>query len=185
MPKRLVLSALIVAVGLSLRSPGAAGRRSPWTRSSRPRRPRSRPSSSPSGATSTPTPSSSMQEKRTAGIVAAWFERLGLEVRTGIGGTGVLGILRGGKPGPVVMMRGDMDALPITEETPVPFASKETGRRRRPGMRRDARLRPRHPHDPPPRDGLGPGPLPEGPRAAPSSSSPSRPRRSRTAARRP
>ncbi len=72
-------------------------------------------------------PELSMQEKRTAGIVAAWFERLGLEVRTGIGGTGVLGILRGGKPGPVVMMRGDMDALPITEETPVPFASKEKG----------------------------------------------------------
>ncbi len=70
-------------------------------------------------------PELSMREKRTAGIVAAWFERLGLEVRTGIGGTGVLGILRGGKPGPVVMMRGDMDALPITEETPVPFASKE------------------------------------------------------------
>ncbi len=65
------------------------------------------------------------QEKRTAGIVAAWFEKLGLEVRTGIGGTGVLGILRGGRPGPVVMMRGDMDALPITEETPLPFASKE------------------------------------------------------------
>ncbi len=70
-------------------------------------------------------PELGFQEKRTAGIVAAWFERLGLEVRTGIGGTGVLGVLRGGKPGPVVMMRGDMDALPITEETPVPFASKE------------------------------------------------------------
>ncbi len=72
-------------------------------------------------------PELSMREKRTAGIVAAWFERLGLEVRTGIGGTGVLGVLRGGKPGPVVMMRGDMDALPITEETPIPFASKERG----------------------------------------------------------
>jgi amidohydrolase len=69
-------------------------------------------------------PELGFQEKRTAGIVAAWFERLGLEVRTGIGGTGVLGVLRGGKPGPVVMMRGDMDALPITEETPLTFASK-------------------------------------------------------------
>jgi amidohydrolase len=46
-------------------------------------------------------------------------------VRTGIGGTGVLGILRGAKPGPVVGFRGDMDALPITEETGLPFASKE------------------------------------------------------------
>lgn len=65
------------------------------------------------------------QERRTAAIVAASFETLGLEVRSGIAGTGVLGILRGGKPGPVVAMRADMDALPITEETDLPFRSRE------------------------------------------------------------
>jgi amidohydrolase len=62
---------------------------------------------------------------RTSGIVADYFRKLGLEVRTGYAKTGVIGILKGGKPGPVVAMRGDMDALPITEETDVPFASKE------------------------------------------------------------
>ena len=70
-------------------------------------------------------PELGFQEKRTAGIVADYFRRLGLEVRTGVGKTGVIGVLRGGKPGPVVAMRGDMDCLPITEETGLPFASKE------------------------------------------------------------
>ncbi len=70
-------------------------------------------------------PELSRQETRTAAFVAAEFRRLGLEVREGIGGTGVAGILRGGKPGPLIALRGDMDALPITEETGLPFASKE------------------------------------------------------------
>jgi amidohydrolase len=74
-------------------------------------------------------PELSMQETRTAALVAGHFKALGLEVRTGIGGTGVLGILRGGKPGPVVGMRGDMDALPITEETGLPYASTARGLR--------------------------------------------------------
>jgi amidohydrolase len=72
-------------------------------------------------------PELSMEETRTAALVADYFRKLGLEVRSGIGGTGVLGILRGGKPGPVVGMRGDMDALPIIEETNLSFASKEKG----------------------------------------------------------
>jgi amidohydrolase len=71
-------------------------------------------------------PELSTREKRTAALVADRFRKLGLEVREGIGGTGVLGVLRGGKPGRIVMVRGDMDALPIVEETPVPFASRET-----------------------------------------------------------
>ncbi|OGD23701.1 MAG: hypothetical protein A2Y70_05125 [Candidatus Aminicenantes bacterium RBG_13_64_14] len=71
-------------------------------------------------------PELSTREFRTAALVADYLTSLGLEVRTGIGGTGVLGILRGGKPGPVVGFRGDMDALPITEETGLPFASKVT-----------------------------------------------------------
>jgi amidohydrolase len=62
---------------------------------------------------------------RTSAIVADYFRKLGLEVRTGYAVTGVLGILKGGKPGPVVAMRGDMDALPIIEETDLPFASKD------------------------------------------------------------
>ena len=63
------------------------------------------------------------REIRTAGIVAAELERLGLEVRTGIAHTGVVGVLRGGQPGPTVALRADMDALPVTERTGLPFAS--------------------------------------------------------------
>ncbi len=70
-------------------------------------------------------PELGLQETRTSAIVADYFRKLGLEVRTGYAETGVLGILKGGKPGPVVAMRGDMDALPITEETDLPFASKD------------------------------------------------------------
>jgi amidohydrolase len=70
-------------------------------------------------------PELAFQETRTSSIVADYFRKLGLEVRTGYAKTGVLGILRGGKPGPVVAMRGDMDALPITEETDLPFVSKD------------------------------------------------------------
>ena len=69
-------------------------------------------------------PELGFQETRTAGIVEKYFKEFGLEVRTNIGRTGVVGILRGGKPGDVVGFRGDMDALPITEETGLPYASK-------------------------------------------------------------
>jgi amidohydrolase len=68
-------------------------------------------------------PELARKEVRTAGIVAGEFRKLGLEVRTGLAQTGVLGILRGARPGPVVAIRGDMDALPLTEETGLPFAS--------------------------------------------------------------
>jgi amidohydrolase len=63
-------------------------------------------------------------EFRTAGIVAKYLQSLGLEVHTGIATTGVVAILKGGKPGPVIALRSEMDALPVTERTPVPFASK-------------------------------------------------------------
>ncbi|MCU0288349.1 MAG: amidohydrolase [Acidobacteria bacterium] len=69
-------------------------------------------------------PELGLQEKRTSALVAEYFRKLGLEVRTGYSVTGVVGILKGGRPGPIVGMRGDMDALPITEETGLPFASK-------------------------------------------------------------
>ena len=51
----------------------------------------------------------------------------GLEVQTGIAHTGVVGILKGGKPGPVVALRADMDALPVVEKTGLPFASIAKG----------------------------------------------------------
>ncbi|HEX8660128.1 MAG TPA: amidohydrolase [Hymenobacter sp.] len=66
------------------------------------------------------------EEKRTAALVAAHLKKLGLEVQSGVARTGVVGILRGGKPGPVVALRADMDGLPITETSGLPFASKAT-----------------------------------------------------------
>jgi amidohydrolase len=68
-------------------------------------------------------PELSFQETRTAGMVAAHLRSLGLEVQTGVGGNGVVGVLRGGRPGPVVALRADMDALPVTEPNGLPFKS--------------------------------------------------------------
>jgi amidohydrolase len=65
------------------------------------------------------------REFRTSGIVAEHLLALGLDdVRTGVAHTGVIGLLKGALPGPVVALRADMDALPVTEEVDVPFASK-------------------------------------------------------------
>lgn len=72
-------------------------------------------------------PELSNQEHRTATLVADHLRRLGLEVTTGVGGTGVLGVLKGGLPGKVVALRADMDALPVQEMAKVPFASKAKG----------------------------------------------------------
>src|SRR5258706_8053250 len=63
------------------------------------------------------------RETRTAKIIADHLRSLGIEVREHVATTGVVGILRGGKPGPVVALRADMDALPVTEEVDVPFKS--------------------------------------------------------------
>jgi amidohydrolase len=71
-------------------------------------------------------PELSNREFKTAEMVANHLESLGMEVRTGIAHTGVVGVLRGGKPGPVVALRADMDALPVAERVDVPFASKIT-----------------------------------------------------------
>ena len=65
------------------------------------------------------------REVRTAAKVAAHLQALGLDVRTGVAHTGVVALLKGGKPGPTIALRADMDALPVTEEVDVPFASKE------------------------------------------------------------
>jgi amidohydrolase len=65
------------------------------------------------------------REVRTSGIVADHLRRLNFdEVRTGVAHTGVVGLLKGGLPGPVVALRADMDGLPVTEEVDLPFASK-------------------------------------------------------------
>jgi amidohydrolase len=68
-------------------------------------------------------PELSNREVETAALVAKRLRELGLEVRTGIAKTGVVGVLRGGKPGPVVGVRADMDALPVVEATDLPFKS--------------------------------------------------------------
>jgi amidohydrolase len=66
------------------------------------------------------------REFRTSQKVAEHLKALGLEVQTGIAHTGVVGILRGGKPGPTIALRADMDALPVTEQVDVPFRSTVT-----------------------------------------------------------
>jgi len=63
------------------------------------------------------------REVRTAKLVADHLKSLGLEVRTEVAHTGVVGVLKGGKPGPTVALRADMDALPVTEEVDLPFKS--------------------------------------------------------------
>ncbi len=65
------------------------------------------------------------QEKRTSRLVAEHLRGLDLEVHTGVARTGVVGVLKGGKPGPTVALRADMDALPVKEPEGLPFASKE------------------------------------------------------------
>jgi amidohydrolase len=64
------------------------------------------------------------REFRTAEKIAAHLKTLGLEVQTGVAKTGVVALLKGGKPGPVIALRADMDGLPVTERVEVPFASK-------------------------------------------------------------
>ena len=68
-------------------------------------------------------PELSNRESRTAKVVADHLRSLGIEVREGVAGTGVVGVLKGGKPGGVVALRADMDALPVTEEVDLPFKS--------------------------------------------------------------
>src|SRR3954454_19183877 len=70
-------------------------------------------------------PELSLQERRTANIAAAHLQDAGYEVTTGVGGTGVVGLLANGS-GPTVMLRADMDALPVKEATGLPYASTVT-----------------------------------------------------------
>jgi len=72
-------------------------------------------------------PELGFQEVRTAGIVAERLKALGYTVRAGLGKTGVTGYLQGGKPGKTVLLRADIDALPIQEEAGVPWKSQAAG----------------------------------------------------------
>ena len=72
-------------------------------------------------------PELSNRETRTSKFVADELKKFGYEVHTGIAHTGVVGILKGGRPGPKLAIRADMDALPVTEEVDLPFASKAKG----------------------------------------------------------
>ena len=65
------------------------------------------------------------REFKTAKLIADHLKKLGLEVKEGVAKTGVVGLLRGGKPGPCIALRADMDALPLVERVNIPFASKE------------------------------------------------------------
>ena len=71
-------------------------------------------------------PELSNREFRTSKVIKQHLESLGLEVRAGIAHTGVVAILKGGMPGPLIALRADMDGLPVTEEVDLPFASKAT-----------------------------------------------------------
>ena len=73
-------------------------------------------------------PELAFEEVRTAGVVAAELARLGIAHRTGVGRTGVVGVIEGGRPGPTLAIRADMDALPMPEETGLPFASTVPGK---------------------------------------------------------
>jgi amidohydrolase len=72
-------------------------------------------------------PELSNREVKTAAKIAEQLKALGIEVETGVAKTGVVGILKGGKPGPVVALRADIDGLPVVERANLPYASKEIG----------------------------------------------------------
>ncbi len=72
-------------------------------------------------------PELGFEEVRTAGVVARELMRLGIPHRTAVGKTGVVGLIEGGRPGPVLAIRADMDALPIEEKSGLPFASTHAG----------------------------------------------------------
>ncbi|MDM9622708.1 N-acyl-L-amino acid amidohydrolase [Rhizobium sp. AC44/96] len=73
-------------------------------------------------------PETGFDVERTSGVVARELESFGIEHQTGVGRTGVVGFIKGGAPGPTLIIRADMDALPIQEQTGLPFASRIEGK---------------------------------------------------------
>ncbi len=73
-------------------------------------------------------PELGFEEVETSKLIVKWLEKFGLPVKTGVATTGVVGLLQGGKPGRTVAIRADMDALPMEEVRPVPYASKVKGK---------------------------------------------------------
>ncbi|MCA9795752.1 MAG: M20/M25/M40 family metallo-hydrolase, partial [Candidatus Eremiobacteraeota bacterium] len=73
-------------------------------------------------------PELGFEEVRTSGVVADYLRSLGLEVQTGIARTGVTALVKGAQPGPTLMLRADMDALPVNEQTGAPYASTTPGK---------------------------------------------------------
>ncbi|MFQ5837469.1 MAG: M20 family metallopeptidase [Thermoplasmata archaeon] len=73
-------------------------------------------------------PELAYEEVKTSGLIADVLEEMGLRVKEGVGGTGVLALIKGSRPGKVVALRADMDALPLDEKTGLPFASVHKGR---------------------------------------------------------
>ena len=73
-------------------------------------------------------PELSFEEERTSEIVADGLRELGLEVKTGVGGTGVTGLLRGGSGGRTLLIRADMDALPVEEDNDADYCSRDLGK---------------------------------------------------------
>src|SRR5262245_11665373 len=72
-------------------------------------------------------PELAYEERETAALVQARLDELGVPLRSGVGGTGVIGLIRGARPGRTVLLRADMDALPIQEESEAEFASTNPG----------------------------------------------------------
>jgi len=72
-------------------------------------------------------PELAYNERETAALVETRLHELGIEFSGGIGGTGVIGLVHGARPGRTVLLRADMDALPITEQSDAPFASRNVG----------------------------------------------------------
>jgi amidohydrolase len=73
-------------------------------------------------------PELGFEEIETSKLAAEWLERFGIEVKRGVAKTGVVGLLRGKRPGKTVAIRADMDALPMDEARPVPYASRIKGK---------------------------------------------------------
>lgn len=72
-------------------------------------------------------PETAFREKRTSRVIASHLRQLGLSLQTGVGGTGIVGLLHGALPGPTLMLRADIDALPIEEPDSKPYASRNPG----------------------------------------------------------